>query len=189
MSQGAVSTQELSGPEKSGPTHFLVMSANLAGTRRLALLARTPIPQKLPRINPQLVVIVEMKLDRVFAHAFRRNRLDRGLEHRQSAGRKLWRLSRLLVRLGSRFVAQRARTGIAQERKGIMRPVAVLPFNIETRSCAQVHLHRLRVRHCRHKSSIAYLMAPSPPPPGNCRKVFDTPYPCGCNGLERNVWT
>jgi len=187
MSQGAVSTQELSGPEKSGPTYFLVMSANLAAPRRLALLARTPIPQELPRINPQLVVIVEMKLDRVLAHAFRRNRLDRGLEHRQSSGSKFWRLSRLLVRFGPRFVAQRARTGIAQERKGIMRPVAILPFNIETRACAQVHLHRLRVCDCSHEFSIAYLMAPSPRPPGNRRNVFDTPYPCGCNGLERNT--
>ena len=136
-SEGRDSSRELFGPEKSGPTHFLVMSAGLAGPSCLALLARTPIPQKLPRINPQLVVIVEMKLDRVLAHALGRNRFDRRLEHRQRPGGKSWRLSRLLVRLGSRFVAQRARTGITQEGKGIMRPMAILPLDIQTRARAQ----------------------------------------------------
>jgi hypothetical protein len=153
------------------------LSAGLAGPSCLALLAGTPIPQKLPRINPQFVVIVEMKFDRVFAHAFRRNRFDRGLVHGQGPSGKFWRLSRLLVRLGSRFVAQRARTSIAQERKGIMRPMAILPFDVEPGAAAQIHFYRLGVCHHRHKSSIAYLMAPSPPPPGNCRKVFDTQYP------------
>lgn len=33
--------------------------------------------------------------------------------------------------------------------------MAILPLNIETRACAQVHLHRLRVRDCSHGFSIA----------------------------------
>ena len=97
------------------------MNASLAGPRRLAFLARTPVPQKLPRINPQLVVIVEMKLDRILAHAFRRNRFDRGLVHGQRPRRKFRRLSGLVVRFGPRLVAQRARTRIPQEGKRIMR--------------------------------------------------------------------
>src|ERR1700674_79406 len=42
---------------------LLEMGAGVAGPRRLALLAGAPIPQKLPGINPQLVPIIEMKLD------------------------------------------------------------------------------------------------------------------------------
>jgi hypothetical protein len=53
-------------------SRFAIVSSRLySRPRRLAFFARAPIPQELPRINPQLVVIVEMKLDRVFAHAFR----------------------------------------------------------------------------------------------------------------------
>ena len=88
------------------------MSPSIAGPYRLAVLAGTPIAQKLPRINPQFVPIVEMKLDRVLAYAFRRNRFDRGLVHGQSPGSKFRGLAGLLVRLRPLLVAERARTGI-----------------------------------------------------------------------------
>ena len=112
------------------------MSFDLGGPRRLALLARAPIAQKLPGINPQLVVIVEMKLDRVLAYAVRRGRSDGWLEHRQGPRRKLGRLPRLPMRLGPLFIAQRARASIAQVRKGIVRLMAVLPLDIQTRTRA-----------------------------------------------------
>jgi len=154
-SQGAVSTQELFGPEKSGPSYFLVMSASMAGPSCLALRARTPVPQKLPRINTQLVAVVEMEFDRVLAHAVRRSRFDGGLEHGQRPSRGFRRLSWLLVGLGPFLVAQRARTCITQERKRIMRLVAILPLNIDTCASGQVDLYRFRVCHCRHEFSIA----------------------------------
>jgi hypothetical protein len=154
-SQGAVSTRELFGPEKSGPSHFLEIGAGRRESRRPAFLARAPVPQKLPGIDPQVVVVIEMKLDRVLTHAFRRGRLDRRLEHRQRPRRKFRRLSRLLMRLGPRFIAKRTGTCIPQEWKGIMRAVAVFPLDIETRPRAQIHLHRLRVCRSCHEFSIA----------------------------------
>jgi hypothetical protein len=155
-----------SGPSSRARTPGL-HDSDLLHSRRLTLLARTPIPQKLPRINPQLVVVVEMKLDRVFAHAVRRGRFDGGLEHRQRPWREFRRFSWLAVGLAPLLVAKRARTGVPQERKRIMRLVAILPLDIETRSRAQIHLHRLRVRYYCHKFSIAYVMAASPRCAGN----------------------
>src|SRR5271163_2854972 len=105
-------------PREIGAIAFL--DTRFTSPRRFALLARAPIPQELPRINSQLVIVVEMKFDRVLAHAFGRKRFDRGLVHRQSPGGKFWRLSRLLVPLGARLVAEGAGAGIAQEGKGIM---------------------------------------------------------------------
>jgi hypothetical protein len=131
------------------------MRASVGRSRRFAFLAGTPIPQKLPGIDPQLVIVIETKFDRVFADAFRRSRLYGGLVHGQSPRGKFPRLSRLLVRLGPRFVAKCAGTGIAQEWKRIMRAVAVLPFDIETRTGAQIDFHRFRVRYGGHEFSIA----------------------------------
>ena len=142
------------GPSSRARTPGLHRSG-LRRSSRLAFLARAPVPQKLPRINSQLVPVVEVKLDCVLAHAFCRSRFDGGLEHGQSPRGGFRRLSGLLVGFASFLVAQRAGTGIAQERKGIVRLVAVLPLDIETRASAQIHLHRLWVRHCRHEFSIA----------------------------------
>jgi hypothetical protein len=153
--QGAVSARELFGPEKSGSLHFLGMRASVGCPRRLALFAGTPIPQELPGINPQLVIVIETKLDRVFAYAFRRSRLYGRLVHRQSPRGKFPRLSRLLMSLSAGLVAQGARTGIAQEWKRIMRAVAVLPLDIQTRTGAQIDFHRFRVRRGSHEFSIA----------------------------------
>jgi len=160
--QPTVSIQELSGPRNRGPSHLLVMSSGVAAPCRLALLTRAPIPQELPRINPQLVPIVEMKLDGVFAHAVGRCRFDRRLEHGQRPRRGFRGLSRLLMGLRPLLVAERARTGIAQEGKRIVRLMSILPLDIETGAGAQVHFYRLGVCHCRHKSSIAYPIALGP---------------------------
>jgi len=134
--------------------HCIIGSAS-DSPRRLAFLARTPVAQELPRINSHLVVVVKMKLDRVFAHAFRRNRFDCGLVHWQCPGGEFRRLSGLLVRLGPGLVAQRAGACIAQEGKRIVRPVAVLPLDVQTGPCAQIHFHRLWVRSGGHEFSIA----------------------------------
>src|SRR3984893_9338239 len=131
------------------------MDAGLTGPRGLALPTRAPIPQKLPGINSQLVPIIEMKLDRVLSYAVGRRRFYGRLKHRERAPRKFRRLSWLLVGLAPLLVAQGARTSIPQEWKGIMRLMSILPFDVETCPCAQVHLDRLRVRHCRHEFSIA----------------------------------
>jgi hypothetical protein len=117
------------------------------------------------------MIVVEMKPDRVFAYALCRNRSDCRLEHRQRPRRKFCSLPRLPMRLRSLLVAQRARTGIAQERKGIMRLVAILPLNIETRTRAQVDLHRLRVCH-----DFKYRTAPRAAPlPQNLVKPLERP--------------
>lgn len=145
-------------PREIGATlHVLATGAGLADSRRPALPAWTPIPQKLPRINPQLVPVIEMKLDRILAHGFCRSRFHRRLEHGQRPRYGLLWLSRLLMRLRPLLVAQRAGTGIPQERKRIVRLVPVLPLDIESRARAQVHFYRLRIRHCRHEFSIAQL--------------------------------
>jgi hypothetical protein len=150
-----------------------------ADTRRLALLARTPIPQELPRIDPQLMIVVEMKLDRVLAHALGRSRPNGRLEHRQGPRRKLRCFSWLPMRLATLLVAQRARTGIPQKGKGIMRAVPILPLDIETRSRAQINFHRLRVCHD-FKYRIARPTAPlpqnlvKPPQRPNCTQLPDS---------------
>lgn len=46
------------------------MCTGMTGPRRLALFARAPFPQELPRVNPQLVPVIELKFDRVLAYAF-----------------------------------------------------------------------------------------------------------------------
>ena len=133
------------------------MGGGVAGPRRLALLARTPIPQKLPRINPQFMPVIEVKLNCVLADAIGRRRFYGRLEHRERPRRSFHGLSWLLVGLAALLIAKGTRASIAEERKGIMRLVAIFPLDIETRSGAQVDLYRLRVRHRRHEFSIAQL--------------------------------
>jgi len=89
------------------------MCAGMTGPRRLARFARAPFPQELPRIDPQLVPVIELKFDCILANAFGRSRPDSRFEHGQCSWHWLGRLSWLLVRLASRLVAQGARTSVA----------------------------------------------------------------------------
>ncbi len=114
------------------------------------LRARTNFPQIEPRINSQIVIIVPRKLDRILPDRFRRHCLRRCLEHRQSSGRKLRRLSRFALCLRPLIFAKRTRTSVPQKCKRVDRPVSVLPLDLHTRAGRQIDLDRLRIiRHTR----------------------------------------
>ena len=83
------------------------------GAGSFAFFAGTNIAEKLPGINSQLVPVIEMKFDRLLAHAFRGGRFDGGLEHRQGACSQFRRLSRLPAALSTFVIAEGAGTGIA----------------------------------------------------------------------------
>ena len=122
---------------------------------QLAFLTRTPVAQELPGINSQLVPVVEVKFDGVFANAFRRSRFDGGLEHGQGSRRRFRRIAGLLVVLGSLLIAQSAGAGITQEWEGIVGMVAVFPLDVEAGAGSQVDFDRLRIRGGGHEFSIA----------------------------------
>jgi|SRR3954468_19508576 hypothetical protein len=105
----------------------------------LALLARTHFPQKGPRVNPQLVPIIPVEPDRILAHAFGAQRLGRSLKHGQACRCQLRSLSRLAIALAALFIAERARTGIPQEREWIMGRMPILPLDIHPGTGADVY--------------------------------------------------
>ncbi len=138
----------------------------------------THIAQKLPGINAQLVAIIPVKLDGVFAHALSRQWLGRLLEHGQRAGRELGRLAGFAAGLATLVVTQSAGAGIAQEGKWVVGAVAVLPLDVHAGACSQVHFDRLGIRpvtfSVSHDRSWVW-GGHSCPPPLNliCFRAFD----------------
>src|SRR5580693_1395723 len=135
--------------------------------RRRALLTRTNFAQKPPRINPEVMIIVPLEADRVFAHGFGGNWLGSRFEHRQGPARQFRWLARLPSSLFALFVAHGARARIAEIDEPVMRNMAVSPFDIHTRAGRKVHLNRLgvgsrtrRLKRGLHRSSIAQDEAP-----------------------------
>ena len=117
-----------------------------------ALPTWTNLPQIRPRINPQIVIIIPRKSQRVLAHLLHRQRFGRRLEHRQRPRCQLGSLTRLSSRLLPLVIAKRARTSIPQKRKRITRPMPIFPFNLHTGPRRQIDLDRLRiVRHSRSR--------------------------------------
>src|SRR5579863_3170035 len=115
---------------------------------RLALRAGADFPEKLPRVNAQVVVIVPRELNRVLAHAFCRDRFRRRLEHGQRAGSEFGRLSIAPACLAALFFAHGARAGVAQVDEVVMRNVAVFPVDMHASASGEIDLHRFRVRGC-----------------------------------------
>src|SRR5919109_1006207 len=110
---------------------------------RLAFCTGAHIPQELPGVEPEVVIVIPAKFDGIAAHRFDLVRLGRRLKHRQRTGRKLGRVSRLTAGLATFFIAQGARTGISKEGKAVVRNMPVLPLDFHTGAGGNVHLHRL----------------------------------------------
>jgi hypothetical protein len=165
-SQGAVCPEYLA-PRNRGHCTLRGLSLGLyPRPRRPTLLAGAPIPQKLPGIYPQLMAVVPMKLDGVFAHSVRRFRPGQSLEHGQRSRRGLRRLSRFSSGLASLLVTKRAGAGVAQERERIVRSMAVFPLDVHTRARGQVHFDGFGVggRHrFKYRISSAYRRTRSRP--------------------------
>jgi hypothetical protein len=109
------------------------------------LPARTNLPEISPRINPQIVIIVPRKTQRVLPDLLHRQSFGRRLEHRQRPRCQLGSLTRFPPRLPPLVIAKRARTGIPQKRKRITRPMPILPVNLHTGPRSQIDLDRLRI--------------------------------------------
>jgi hypothetical protein len=101
------------------------------GALGVAFFTRAYIPQKLPGINAQLVAVIPVKLDGVFAYALGRQGLGCLLEHGEGAGREFRPLTGLAARLATFVVTQGAGAGIAQEGKRVVRAVAILPLDVQ----------------------------------------------------------
>src|SRR6267143_3303346 len=123
-------------------------SALLLGSqpRALAFLTRAEFAQKLPGVNAKVVVIIPLKPDGVFAHAFSGDWLGRGFEHGQRTSSKSGRFARPASSFIALFVAHGARAGVTEKNKIVVGNVAVGPFNVHTRAGRKVHLYRLRIR-------------------------------------------
>jgi hypothetical protein len=145
--------------------------------RRRTLRARANFPQIEPRINPQIVIIVPRKPQRVLSHRFRRQCPYRRLEHRQRSRSQLRRFARLASRFRPLVLAQRARTSIPQKRKRIHRPVPILPLNLHARSRRQMNHHRLRIvrdtrSEIRQRHKFQYRTSATPVIKPRCSNLF-----------------
>ena len=118
----------------------------------LALLAGTNLAQEFPGIDAQLVSVVPMKLDRIFAHALGRQGLDRGLEHGKCPGRQGWRISGFAPALGALIIAQGAGAGVAQECERVVRTMAVFPIDVHARAGREIYFDRFGICRARHES-------------------------------------
>jgi hypothetical protein len=132
-----------------GPAESSLLQRKLSclrgGALGTALLARTNIPQELPGINAQLVPIIPVKFDGVFAHALCRQRFGRLFEHGKRTGCEFRPLAGLASRLTALIVTQSAGTGIAQEGERVVRAVAILPLDIQAGATRQVHFYPLGI--------------------------------------------
>lgn len=127
-----------------------------------AVFTRADFAQKLPGVNAEVVVVVPLKLDGVFADAFGGERFGCGFEHGQGAGSEFGRLSAAASGLGALFFAHGTGAGVAEEDERVVGRVAVGPLYVDTGAAREIHLHRLWVS-CRggslkrglHEFSIA----------------------------------
>src|SRR5947209_8764515 len=104
----------LCGNEKTMRLHRRISELPITNHKSqiLTLAARANLPQMRPGVDPQIVVVVPSKSDRIFSHRLGRQRLCRRLEHWQGPGSQLWRLARLAPSFFAFFVTQRARAGV-----------------------------------------------------------------------------
>src|SRR5215470_4228601 len=100
---------------------------------RLALVAGTDLPQKVPRVNSEVVTVVPVELDGVLADTFGGEWSGGGLEHRQCTRRGFRRFPRGASGLAALLFAERTWAGIPQKNKGIGRVVAVAPVDFHSR--------------------------------------------------------
>jgi hypothetical protein len=117
--------------------------------------ARADVPQELPRIESQIVVIVPDEFNGIPAHGFYLVRLGRGLEHGQRPRRQLRRISRLAASFTTFFIAQSAGAGIPQKAETVGGDMPVLPLDFHAGAGGDVHLDRLGFCPRLHVFSIA----------------------------------
>lgn len=115
------------------------------GLRFFALAARANFAEKLPRVNPQIVIIVPRELDRIFADALCRQRLRRRLENEQGAGGGRGWISGAASGVAALFLAHGAGTGIAQVNETVVRSVAVSPLDVHAGSAREMNFYGLGV--------------------------------------------
>jgi len=99
-----------------------------------AFLTGANFAQELPRVDAEVVIVVPLKTDGIFAHALGRNGSCRGFEHGQRAGGKLGWFARFASVFAALFVAHRARAGVAKENEIVVRNVTIRPLDIHTRA-------------------------------------------------------
>src|SRR5260370_555464 len=109
------------------------------------LVPPTPISEKVAGVNYRLRAVVPFEFQRGRADRLRRDRFRARLEHGQLAGLGVRRLARLASSLAPLFVAQRARAGIAQERKWVSGEVPVFPLNFHAGPGGQAHFDGFRI--------------------------------------------
>src|SRR5215471_8873731 len=104
---------------------------------RYALMARAIFAQEFPGIHARLVPVIPLEADGVTAHRFDIRRLRPWPEHGQFARFGMRRGADSAPALAALFVAQRARTRIAQPPEAVKAAVAVLPGDLHPRTSAQ----------------------------------------------------
>src|SRR4051794_1481478 len=116
---------QLSGPHSSVLTRV---------PRRLAFLTRADFAQKFPRVDPQVVIIIPRKLDRVLTHALGGDWFGGGLENQQGTGSGGGGIARTSAGLAALLFAHGARAGVPQVHESVVRTVAVIPFDVHARA-------------------------------------------------------
>src|SRR6202020_3630226 len=102
------------------------------GPERTTFLARADFPQELPGINAEIVAVVPMELDGVFANAFGRKRFRGSFEHGQRVGCARRSFPGLASRLLALIVAHGAGAGVKQVDEIGMRGMAVVPRDMHS---------------------------------------------------------
>lgn len=118
----------------------------------LALVARAHFTEELPRIDPQIVVIVPGELDCVLADAFRGHGLGRWLEDQQSASCGAGWVSGAAPRFPPFFLTDGARTRVPQIHEVVVGHMTVSPFNVHPGARSKMYLHRFGV--CRGRGRM-----------------------------------
>src|SRR5271157_4481728 len=105
------------------------------------------------------MAIVPREANGVLAHRLDLRRPCGGLEHGQLAGDRLYVIARLAAIFLSFFLAERARTGIAQEWKAIDAAVAVFPLDVHAGTGGDIDFDGFRICNGVHDDSLASLRA------------------------------
>jgi hypothetical protein len=112
---------------------------------RFAFFTGADFAQEFPGIEAEVVLVVPVEFDGVFADGFRRERLGGGLEHRERSGGKFRGFAGTEAGLGALVFAQGAGASVAQVDKVVVGRVAVFPLDIHAGPGGEIHLHGLGI--------------------------------------------
>jgi len=131
--------------KSGGPARSRCRRWPLRCSIRLALFAGADFAEVLPGIQAEVVIVVPVELNGVFADGFGGNGLGSGFEHGQRARCGFGRLAGLASGFVALFVAHGARTGVAEVDEGVVGGVAVVPVDVDAGAGGQVDLYGLGV--------------------------------------------